>query len=60
MGITNLQTNSCTKAASWFKPPKYTVVINQKGKINAILFKSMIKREKHTFSHPQNLNEKGN
>jgi hypothetical protein len=35
------------------------VVIKQKGTINAILFKSTIKREKHTFSHPQNLNEEG-
>jgi hypothetical protein len=36
------------------------VVINQKGMITAIPFKSMIKREKHTFSHPQNVNEEGN
>jgi hypothetical protein len=36
------------------------VVINQKGMINVILFKSVIKREKHTFSHPQNLKEEGN
>jgi hypothetical protein len=36
------------------------VVINQKGMSNAILFKSMIMRETHTFSHPQNLNEEGN
>lgn len=60
MGITYLERNSCTKAASWFKPHKYAVVRNQKGMINAILFKSMIKAEKHTFSHPQNLNEEGN
>jgi hypothetical protein len=49
MGITYLQRNSCIKAASWFKSHKYAVVINQKGMTNAILFKAMIEREKHTF-----------
>jgi len=56
-GITYRERNSCTKATSWFKPHKYAVVRNQKGMINAIFFKSMIQREKHTFSHPQNFNE---